>query len=174
MAKLTKFAILAGGIMGLAAFFFPFNAVAMEDGTVVSFSSQDMVLQLGRAAETNANASNKLDHLLAQTEAVGPMLWLSILLPIHGAALLLLFLGGWGILRRRFGRCFALISLLLGLFVFIFWAITASTLKTPTPLPGLNLLFGTGLAGVIGGLFALVKPDRAKPSNADPKHDLEN
>ncbi|HSD89714.1 MAG TPA: hypothetical protein VLB44_19420, partial [Kofleriaceae bacterium] len=83
-----------------------------------------------------------------------------IVMAIFAPALLLSLIGGLGVARRRFGRVAGTFSFLLGILGLGIGAILKSAAEGDGGI-GLTLLLVTGVAGVIGGLAALIKPERA-------------
>ena len=93
----------------------------------------------------------------------------SIKLPIMIAfvpAVLLLLFGGIAAIRGRFGRFGGFSALVVGALGAAVWALAhhvdqTSLASDPAPLGvGVHLLLASGVAGMLGGLLALISPDR--------------
>jgi len=158
--KATKFIILVGGLLGLLAFFLPL--VSVERGGHSASVSAFQVMKGLDAVEVSVDqgaASREIDVATSASakQDIGAMK--GIVMAIFAPAALLALLGGLGVKRRRFGRVAATFSLLGG----IAGLGIASILKSAAGGDGgigLTLLMVTGVAGIIGGLIALVKPER--------------
>ena len=72
-------------------------------------------------------------------------------------------------MRKKFGRVAGTFSLLFGLIGLGIGALLKGAAEGDSGI-GLTLLLVTGVAGVVGGLIALVKPERPViPATAQPK-----
>jgi hypothetical protein len=163
--KASKFVVLAGGILGILAFFLPMVSVTRE-GKTATVSAFQVVKGLEvvstelakdevavRAASVGETAS------LAQAQdGIGSIK--GIVMAVFAPALLLAAIGGAGVARKRFGRGAGTFSLLLGLAGLGIGVILKGAAEGDSGI-GLTMLLLTGVAGVIGGLMALVKPERA-------------
>ncbi len=161
--KASKFIVLIGGILGILAFFLPMVAVE-RDGAKASVSAFQLVQGLD---EVTANVGGKdikvavSDAGVSTTEAqkeLASMRW--VFLAIFAPTLLLVLIGGLAVKNQRFGRGAGFLALLFGLICLGLGAITLSAAGKDAGI-ALTLLLGTGIAGVVGGLLALVKPERA-------------
>jgi hypothetical protein len=172
--KATKFIVLAAGIVGLIAFFLPLVAVKDSGvkGAISAFqivkgidSAQDVV-EGGTATNPAADRAAAKDA----NEALGKVK--GIVLALFVPAALLTLFGGIGAKKQRFGRGLGVGSLLVGLLGLAIWALLSTAAKEAggdggsVAGIGLHLLMLTGLGGLIGGLAALVKPDRGGPQTA--------
>jgi hypothetical protein len=158
--KASKFIVLVGGILGILAFFLPLVSVQRTDftGTVSAF-------QLVKGLDT---AQGAIDHASVQTpdeleardsakSGVGALK--GIVIAIFVPAFLLAAIGALGVKRKKFGRVAGTFSLLLGAVGLGIAVLLKSAAEGDSGI-GMTLLLVTGIAGVAGGLFALVKPDR--------------
>src|SRR3954454_10383431 len=78
---------------------------------------------------------------------------------IFAPALLLAMIGGIGVKRRSFGRDAGTFAFLLGLVGLGIAGILKGAAEGDGGV-GLTLLLVTGVAGVLGGLVTLIKPER--------------
>ena len=162
--KATKFIVLAGGILGILAFFLPMVSVQRADftGTVSAFQiikgleqvsvatgSEQVQVALASAGESARSAKDAVDGMKG------------IVMAIFAPAILLALIGGFGVARKKFGRVAGGFSLLFGLVGLGIGALLKSAAEGDAGI-GLTLLLVTGVAGVIGGLMGLVKPERAE------------
>src|SRR5262249_6617813 len=90
-------------------------------------------------------------------EGIGAMK--GIVMAIFAPALLLAVIGAAGVKRKRFGRVAGTFSLLFGLLGLGIASILKSAAEGDSGI-GMTLLLLTGVAGVVGGLAALIKPER--------------
>jgi hypothetical protein len=168
--KASKFIVLVGGILGLIAFFLPAVNVTTERGKV-GVSAMQLVagLDLAKSAVDEAAVTPDTADAAAFSKARGDTSAeiskiKGFVLALFAPALLLVLLGGVGAMRRKFGRGFGAMSLLLGLISLALGALIMSVASEGGSETGagiaITLLVVTGIAGAIGGLLALVKPDR--------------
>jgi hypothetical protein len=166
--KFTKFLVLGAGIIGLLAFFMPLTAVSRA-GVTVKISAYDAVAGIDSLQDVVGDAdttgeANEQD-LKEINEALGEVKM--IILAMFVPALFLLLFGGLGTMKKKFGRGFGAGALIFGLIGLGIWAIlntAASEIEAETneSIKGLGMwmLMLTGLGGTVGGLLALIKPDR--------------
>jgi len=170
--KASKFIVLAGGILGILAFFLPMVSVDRGDysGTVSAFQifkgldslsvqagTEEVNVAMASAGASAAEAKQALDGMKG------------IVMAIFAPALLLVLIGGLGVARKKFGRVAGAFSLIFGLVGLGIGALLKSAAEGDSGI-GLTLLLVTGVAGVVGGLMALVKPERpAAPVAASPR-----
>jgi hypothetical protein len=174
MVKAAKFMVLVAGLMGLIAFFLPLFSVdvAGKSFTVSAFQAvrgveavkANLEKQAGEKMQNDPQAQKAvadLDDVLTKVK--------SYLFIMYAPAALLLLLGVIGVVKQRFGRGFGVLSLLLGLITFGFWALlffAAGEAKKEQAEAtfglglGVHLLLGTGILGFLGGVTNTVKPDR--------------
>jgi hypothetical protein len=165
--KASKFLVLAGGILGILAFFLPMVTVE-RDGGKVSASAFQIVKGLDAV-------KSKLDktEVKMSAAAYGSTAELSraksdlsdikgIVMAIFAPALLLAAIGGAGLARKKFGRVAGGFSLVFGLVGLGIGALLKSAAEGDAGV-GLTLLLVMGVLGTIGGILALAKPERALP-----------
>ena len=158
--KASKFIVLVGGLLGILAFFLPL--VSVERGTTKASVSAFQIIkgldQVSVAVE-EAGASREIDVATSANAKgdIGAMK--GIVMAVFAPAALLVLIGAIGLKRRQFGRVAATFSLLLGLVGLGIGMMLKSAAEGDGGI-GLTLLVVTGVAGVVGGLVALVKPER--------------
>ena len=159
--KASKFLVLAGGLLGIIAFFLPMVTVhhAGQEGSVSAFqiikglevASQALDSETARHAAVNTAAISEAKSGVAEMKG--------IVMAIFVPAILLAAFGALGIAKKKFGRGMGALSLILGLIGLGIGALLKSAAGADGGI-GLTLLLATGALGTVGGLFALVKPDR--------------
>ncbi len=158
--KASKFIVLAGGILGILAFFLPLVSVD-RGGAKASVSAFQVIKGLDQvevAVEDGAaRGAYSVETSASAKKDIGALK--GIVMAIFAPALLLSLLGAAGVARKRFGRVAGTFSLLAGLVGLGIASILKSAAEGDGGI-GLTLLLVTGIAGVIGGLIALVKPER--------------
>ena len=160
--KASKFLVLAGGLLGILAFFLPMVTLHRADYTG-SASAFQIIKGLGVASdavnsdEVRAAAMNS-ETVRSAKEGLDAMK--GIVMAIFVPAILLAAIGAFGVSKRRFGRVAGVFSFLFGLIGLGIGALLKSA-AGPDAGIGLNLLLATGVLGTVGGLFALIKPERA-------------
>jgi hypothetical protein len=158
--KASKFIVLVGGILGILAFFLPLVSVERQ-GAKASVSAYQIIKGLDQVeVAVDQGASQRQIDVATSASAkkdIGAMK--GIVMAIFAPALLLSLIGGAGAMRKRFGRVAGTFSLLLGLVGLGIGAILKSAAEGDGGI-GLTLLLVTGVAGVVGGIAALVKPER--------------
>ena len=158
--KATKFIVLVGGILGILSFFLPLVSVHREGHTAnvsafqvvkgldqASTAVDDGVQQSAMSADSGAEAKKDIGALKG------------IVMAIFAPAVLLAAIGGLGVARKKFGRVAGTFSFLLGLVGLGIAALLKSAAEGDAGI-GLTLLLLTGVAGVVGGIMGLVKPER--------------
>jgi hypothetical protein len=83
-----------------------------------------------------------------------------IVLAVFAPALLLALIGGLGVMRKKFGRGAGALSLVFGLLGLGIGAVLRSAAEGDAGI-GITVLLLTGVAGIVGGIMALAKPERA-------------
>ena len=163
--KASKFVVLVGGILGILAFFLPMVSVSRQ-GKTVTVSAFQVVKGLEAVkAEVEKDevraqaASTSYDRASYGKAKDGVDGIKGIVMAIFAPALLLALIGGAGVARKKFGRVAGTFSLLFGLVGLGIGAILKSAAEGDSGI-GLTLLLITGLAGIVGGIMALVKPER--------------
>ena len=158
--KASKFIVLVGGILGILAFFLPLVSVERQ-GAKASVSAFDVIKGLDQvevAVDQGASqAAYSIDTANEAKEGIGAMK--GIVMAVFAPALLLSLLGAAGIARKKFGRVAGTFSLLAGLIGLGIGTILKSAAEGDGGI-ALTLLVVTGVAGIVGGLVALVKPER--------------
>ena len=144
--KASKFIVLAGGVVGILAFFLPMVSIHRPDfhGTVSAF-------QIIKGLD-----SQSVNDLKA------------IVMAFFSPAILLALIGGLGVARKKFGRVAGAFSLIFGLIGLGIGGLLTSAAEGDSG-SGLTLLLVTGAAGVVGGLMALIKPERAQTHAPAPR-----
>jgi hypothetical protein len=159
--KASKLIVLAGGILGILAFFLPLVSVTRADVTKTVSAYQivkglDQVQsEVGRAGargELSAATSSRAQNDLGAVKG--------IVMALFAPALLLAMIGGIGVKRRRFGRVAGTFSLLLGLVSLGIGSLMRGAAEGDSGI-GMTFLLLTGIAGIVGGILALAKPERA-------------
>ncbi len=170
--KASKFIVLVGGILGILAFFLPmvtvnradfsgsvsaFQIVKGLDAVSVAAGSRDVSVALADAGADAKSAKEALDGMKG------------IVMAIFAPALMLVLIGGLGVFRKKFGRVAGTFSLLFGLVGLGIGALLKGAAEGDSGI-GLTLLLITGVAGVVGGLIALAKPEREViPAKEQPR-----
>lgn len=174
MVKAAKFMVLVAGLVGLIAFFLPFLS-AESQGKSASISAFQAVKGIDGAIDatdqatagaTNAEAKSARAEIADVVNKVKAFLY-----AMYAPALLLFLFGLIGVIKKKFGRGFGVLSLLLGLVALGFWALLfmaageankdqgGADVKVALGL-GVHLLLATGILGFLGGIINTVKPDR--------------
>jgi len=161
--KASKFIVLVGGILGILAFFLPIVTVHHR-GATASVSAFQVIKGLDTVsvavddhqadvalASSGSSAAEAKDGLAAAKGIV-----FALFIP----ALILAAIGGRGVAKKKFGRGAGAFSLILGLVGLGIGALLQSAAGGESGI-GIYLLVMTGIAGTVGGLLALVKPERA-------------
>ena len=158
--KASKFIVLVGGILGILSFFLPLVSVERQ-GAKASVSAYQIIKGLDQVEvavdEGARQAAVSVETTREAKEGIGAMK--GIVMAVFGPALLLTLIGGMGVARKRFGRVAGTFSLLLGLVGLAIGALLKSAAEGDGGI-GLTLLILTGVAGIVGGIAALVKPER--------------
>lgn len=167
--KASKFIVLVGGILGILAFFLPLVSVERQ-GAKASVSAYQVIkgLDAVEVAVDDAGARHTYDVETAATAAsakkdIGAMK--GIVMAIFAPALLLSLIGAAGVARKKFGRVAGTFSFLLGIAGLGIAALLKSAAEGDGGI-GLTLLLVTGVAGLVGGLAALIKPERPAQAQA--------
>jgi hypothetical protein len=164
--KASKFIVLVGGILGILAFFLPLVSVERQ-GAKASVSAYQVIKGLDQvevAVDQGARqAAYSMETGAEAKKDIGAMK--GIVMAVFAPALLLSLIGAAGVARKRFGRVAGTFSLLFGLVGLGIGAILKSAAEGDGGV-GLTLLIVTGLAGVVGGIAALIKPERSVEARA--------
>jgi len=161
--KASKLIVLVGGLLGILSFFLPLVSVTRE-GKTVALSAFQVVKGIDvvnhEIDKTDVSAAS-IDDRAKLTEAKGDLSSIKgIVLAIFAPALLLALIGGLGVMRKKFGRGAGTLALLLGALGLGIGVILKGAAEGDSGI-GMTLLLLTGVAGVVGGLMALIKPERA-------------
>ena len=158
--KASKFIVLVGGILGILAFFLPLVSVERQ-GAKASVSAFQVIKGLDQVEvavdEGARQAGYSVETTAEAKEGIGAMK--GIVMAFFAPALLLTLIGGMGVARKRFGRVAGTFSLLLGIVGLAIGALLKSAAEGDAGI-GLTILLLTGVAGIVGGIAALVKPER--------------
>ena len=182
--RFTKFIVLAGGLIGLLAFFMPLVAVK-HSGTTGALSAFRIVKGLDEAGQAissadTASVGGAQEREAARVSVAEANEALSsvkgVVLAIFAPALLLALIGGVAVLRKKFGRLGGVGALLFGGIGLGIWAILNTAANEVAAEGGtgdvkgigMYLLMFTGLCGLVGGILALAKPDRGPATAATP------
>ncbi len=161
--KASKLIVLVGGILGIIAFFLPMVSVTRENQTV-KVSALQVVQGIdavkGEISKTDVSAASMEDKTNLAKADTDLSSIKGIVLAIFAPALLLALIGGLGVMRKKFGRGAGTLSFLLGAVGLGIGAILKSAAEGDSGI-ALTLLLVTGAAGLVGGLMALIKPERA-------------
>jgi hypothetical protein len=163
--KASKFVILAGGILGILAFFLPMVTV-QKDGAKASLSAFQIVkgvdaikIELEKEQREVRASMASIDDPYAAEAKKGLDQMKGIVMAFFAPAFWLVVIGGIGLARKQFGRVAGTFSLLLGLAGLGIGALLKAAAEGDAGI-ALTLLLFTGLAGVVGGIMALAKPER--------------
>jgi hypothetical protein len=162
--KASKFVVLLGGILGILAFFLPMVSVTREGKTVTVSALQVMKGLDAVGSELDKDEVNMAAASYGETASLnkakdGVDGIKGIVMAIFAPALLLALIGGAGVARKKFGRVAGTFALLFGLVGLGIGAILKSAAEGDSGI-GLTFLLITGLAGIVGGIMTLVKPER--------------
>jgi hypothetical protein len=162
--KASKFIVLVGGILGILAFFLPMVSVT-RGGHTATVSAFQIVKGLDAVQDeiqkdsvrTQAASIGESGSLDKADKDIGAIK--GIVMAVFAPALLLALMGAAGVARKKFGRVAGTFSLLAGLAGLGIAALLKSAAEGDSGI-GITLLLVTGLAGLVGGIIALAKPDR--------------
>lgn len=159
--KASKFLVLAGGLLGILAFFLPMVSLHRAD---YSGSASAFQIIKGLSVASDAVGSEEVRAAAMNTEAVtqakeGIDAMKGIVMAIFVPAILLAAIGGLAVAKKKFGRGAGVLALLLGLVGLGIGALLNSAAGADGGI-GLTLLLATGALGTVGGLLGLIKPDR--------------
>jgi hypothetical protein len=172
--KAIKFIVLAAGVLGVLAFFLPIaQASYSQDGTTAtaSLSAFDIVrgnipVSVSKAGESTTMRTNLADHVETKGD-VGAMK--GIVIGMFAPGFLLLLIGLVNLKRGKFQRLGGFFTLLLGMvglgIGMIFQAAADEVSKDAGQSiggVGISLMLAGGALAALGGLLALIKPDRGE------------
>ncbi len=158
--KAAKFIILVGGIVGILSFFFPLVSVHRAEGTV----TVSALLIIEGLDTVSVAVDSEHVHTVRDVEVRGEAqkdfgAMKGIVLAVFVPALLLALIGGIAVWRKRFGRGSAALALIFGLVALGIGAVLTNAAEGDGGI-AIKLLLLTGVAGSLGGLIGLVKPER--------------
>lgn len=176
--KAWKFMLLAGGLVGLIGFFLPFMKVqnAATNGAV-GISGMQMVKGIADAREILNEEVAKMPEEQVH-KAVAEMNDTlkkagGLIMMFYIPTALVFLVGLVNTLRKKMGRLAGLLGLIAGAAAILVWVLfqqvvssdeahqAGDAASTTVGLGiGLHLILVSGVLGAIGGLGALVKPDR--------------
>ncbi len=167
MIKATKYVILSAGIVGLISFFMPLISVSKAgiSGKLSAYrivkgidSAQDVVSDAG----TKAKGQDEKVAVAKANEALGAIK--GIVLAVFFPALMIFVFGLTGTLRKSFGRGLAIPTFIFGLLGLgisgLLTAAASSTGGESVAGSGMYLLLLASITGTVGGLVAIIRPDR--------------
>lgn len=158
--KASKLIVLVGGILGILAFFLPLVSVHRADfkGTASAFQIVKGLDQVQGAVDDAAQRAEAPSMEVDQAkDGIGKIK--GLVLAIFAPAAVLALIGGLGVARKKFGRGAGALSLIVGLIGLGIAALLKSAAEGDAGI-GLTFLLLTGVAGVVGGILALAKPER--------------
>jgi hypothetical protein len=162
--KFTKFMVLVGGVLALVAFFLPYGTMR-AGGVYVHVSAFDVLKGIDSIAQiSNVEGNAETDAAVASQTNNNETKGYTML--VFGPPLLLLAIGGVAVGRKKLGRLGGVGALLLGLWAAVMAAALMSVVQEAGTAGGADVGAGTyvfllaGLLGALGGLLALIKPDR--------------
>ncbi len=158
--KASKLIVLVGGILGILAFFLPLVSVHRADfhGTASAYQIVKGLDKVGSAVDEAADRAEAPSMEVDQAkDGLGKIK--GLVMAIFAPAAVLALLGGLGVARKKFGRGAGTLALLVGLIGLAIAALLKSAAEGDAGI-GLTFLLITGAAGVVGGVMALVNPER--------------
>ena len=162
--KIAKLIVLVGGLLGIGALFLPLASVRNADGTA-SISGL-AVIKGGDTVQADVRTADgkreKVEVAAPSDKDIDVREVRGIIAAIFAPAALLGLLGLVGLLRGRFGRAAGFFSLLLGAAGVLAGFLMYSGMGDSSGI-GLLALAGGSALGAIGGLLALIAPDRGVP-----------
>ena len=182
----AKFLVLVGGIVGIVSFFMPLIAVKNSgiEGAVSAFqivkgleTASEVVKGAAGEAAAAAEEAGSVELKKAAGEANQALSTVkNIVLGAYAPSLLMLIIGVVAVARKQFGRLGGTGGFLFGLITLGVWAIlNAASNEVAADIAkaggsvdsvkgmGMHLLMVAGALGLIGGLMALIKPERKDP-----------
>ena len=171
IVKLTKFVILAGAVIALVSFFLPLVSANLKE---IDLHAKFSAFQLVKGASTLEDAIGGKAATAHQAEAKQAIHDLQgtfdtikgVVALAYSPAALLFLVGLIGVVRGKLGRLGGFFALLFGAVAggvgAVMLAATGGSSDAASAKPGLAIyamLLG-GALGTLGGLVALVKPDR--------------
>lgn len=173
----SKFLVLVGGVVGIVSFFLPLFEIK-DQGAISAFQvvkgidtvkdiTTGATKELADAVEAEGGAAAKAELAKGAGELNKKLAEVKgIVLGLYAPALLLIIIGAVALARKQFGRLGGTFSFLLGLVALFVWfgfhTVASEAAKDGTGQAGLgiHLYMASGALGAIGGLLALIKPER--------------
>jgi hypothetical protein len=159
--KATKFIVLLAGVTGVVAFFLPLIAVsgAGSSVTISGFQSVQGISSVPGASSADKAAQDALskEDLTVINKALDDSRL--VILAVFAPALLCALIGLIGVAKGSFGRGLGILASVLGAIGFAIWAILNSKAGDVKGI-GMWLLLASAAGATLGGLLALIKPDR--------------
>ena len=159
----TKHMVLLGGVLALIAWFVPYGTVHVGPvhARVSAFDVIKGIDSLGQVSNVEGNEA--IDSEIAKADDNSTTKGYTAL--VFGPPLLLLVIGGIAEKRKKLGRLGGVGAMLLGAWAAVFAAALISVLGQDASEgagvgAGCYLFLAGGALGGLGGLLALIKPDR--------------
>jgi hypothetical protein len=161
--KASKLLVLVAGILGVVSFFLPLVSVHRED-TIATLTAFQIVKSGDTVAVGIKQGNEKsIVHVDATTpdahEDIDLKTVKQIVMIVFAPTVLLFIVGAFALMRGRFGRLAGLFSLLLGL-VPLGAGLLMNAGANGDGGSGILALIAAGGVGALGGLLALISPDR--------------
>jgi len=159
--KASKLIVFIGGVLGIIAFFLPLITVTSHGhkGSASALQIFKGASEVSDAVDSDHDVRASLSHQEMSAAKDGASAVKGIVMAVFFPAVLLAILGGAGMMRRKFGRVAGTFSLIFGLIGLAIAGLLVAASEGGTG-SGAILLVVTGIAGFLGGLLALIKPDR--------------
>lgn len=159
--KAATLLVLLGGVLGVIAFFVPMATVATH-GTEVGVSAYQLFVGVDVLLDSVDAAQRETLHEIQ-----------GVVVVCFAPGALLAVIGLVAVVRRRFGRLGGAIAVLLGVVAaLVFLGLNAGAEASEGEAsrgPAMFLLLATAVLGFVGGLVAVVNPDRG-PANPRDAH----
>ena len=159
--KANKFIVFLGGILGIVAFFLPLITITSHGEKVKPSAMQIFkgVDAIHHEMDSNQELRAAMSSEGMSAAKDGANAVKGIVIAVFLPALLLALIGGLGVARRKFGRVAGTFSLIFGLIGLAIAGLLVAAAEGDSGA-GIMLLVVTGVAGFLGGLLTLIKPDR--------------
>jgi hypothetical protein len=159
--KASKFIVFLGGVLGIIAFFLPLITVTTHGQKIQPSAMQIFkgVDAIGHEVDTNKELRASMTAGSVSATKDGASAVKGIVIAVFLPAIMLALLGGIGVARRRFQRVAGTFSLVFGVIGLAIAGLLVAAAEGDSGA-GIMLLLATGALGFVGGLLALIKPDR--------------
>ncbi len=167
MIKATKYVILSAGLIGLISFFMPLISVS-KAGIAGKLSAYRIVKGISSAQDVVGKAGNKLKHrddkaaVAEANKALGAIK--GIVMGVFFPAFMVFIFGLVGTLKKSFGRGLAIPTFIFGLLGLgisgLLTAAASSGGGESVAGAGMYMLLLASITATVGGLVAIIKPDR--------------